>query len=126
MAGQSGGNKKTSSKLQKIHYQQYKLENRAQKNKIKKLQRHCKKFPNDEKCAERLAELKKKGGYNPRKKPLIPGSNPTTPKVVNRGCFTVLPETPGEQLSRLLGIPLPKPKTRKSKKTKITHKPKRK
>jgi len=122
---QAGGNRKTSSKLQKEHYKRYKLENRAEKNKIKKLIKHCKRFPNDKKCAERLAELKSKGGYKPRKKPLIPGSNPTEPKIINMGYFQELPETPGEQLSRLLGIPLPKPRTRKSRKTKITHKSKK-
>ena len=121
-----GGNKKTSSKRQKDHYKQYQLENRVLINKIKKLIRYCKKFPNDIKCAKRLAELKKTRKYNPRKKPLIPGSNPPRVEILNRRYSIIFPETPGEQLSRLLGIPLPKLRKRKPKKTQVTHKPKRK
>jgi len=124
MAAQSGGNKKSNSKVQKENYKTYKLVNKVQTNKIKKLERHCKNYPKDKKCAERLAELKKNGGYVPRSKPIIPGSNPTTPNpkgtpswAVPRGFKPM--ETAGEQLSRLLGIPL-KLTTRKHRKPKIT------
>lgn len=105
---QTGGNKKSSSKLQKAHYQQYKLEDRAKRNKIKKLERHCKQHPNDETGKVNLARIKKEG-YNPRSKPLVPGSN--KPSVItyqfNRSPGDIhLPQTAGEQLSKLLGIPL--------------------
>lgn len=111
MAAESGGNKKTSSKRQKEHYKTYKLVNRVQTNKIRKLERHCKNYPNDKKCAERLAELKKKGGYVPRSKPIIPGSNQTTPKPRSTPVWLIprgfkFSQTAGEQLSTLLGIPL--------------------
>lgn len=105
---------KTSSKRQKDLYSEYKVSNRVQINKIRKLERHCKAYPNDVACAARLAELKQKGGYIPRSKPLNPGSNPTTPKVRARPVqgYLHMPETAGEQLSRLLGIPLPKVRTK--------------
>lgn len=45
---------KTSSPGQKDHYKRYKAENRWEKNKVAKLKRHMKKFPNDEQTAESL------------------------------------------------------------------------
>lgn len=127
---QSGGNRKTSSKLQKVHYQSYKLNNTVLVNKKKKLERHCKAFPNDKKCAERLAELKKTGKYNPRSKPLNPGSNQTipTPKLIPSWAiphgFNPI-KTAGEQLSVLLGIPLVRTTRKSKRKTKVTIKKKK-
>ena len=99
-------------------YAVYKTENRATKNKIKKLERHCRKFPNDEVGKANLAKVIK-NGYIPRAKPLAPGSNPTVGKIVGKP-FVHVP-TPGEQLSKLLGIPLPY-STRNTAKPKVTTK----
>lgn len=124
MAG-SGGNRKSSSKRQKEHYQEYKLENRVYKNKVKKLERHCKRFPNDKESEKNLLRILK-DGYKPRSKPLVPGSNQTIPKIKVRPMpgFLHFPVTAGEQLSVLLGIPLPYKNTHK-RKPKITRKKRR-
>jgi hypothetical protein len=124
MAG-TGGNKKTSSKLQKEHYKQYKVENRAATNKINKLERPCRKFPKDETAASNLARIKKKG-YNCRKTPIVPGSNPTTPKVKFIPIGYELPKTAGEQLSELLGVPIPKQRRKAPIKPVVKHKPRKK
>jgi hypothetical protein len=118
---------KTSSKLQKVHYQTYKTTNQALTNKIKKLERHCKRFPDDEQGAINLKKAKN-GEYKPRSKPLAPGSNPTTPKIKLMQVGHVFgPKTAGEQLSELLGRPMPIVRTRRRKpKAVITHKPRRK
>jgi hypothetical protein len=97
-------------------YSVYKTENRAEKNKIKRLERHCKKHPDDEQGKINLARIKK-DGYTPRSKPLAPGSNPTIGRV-----YLTKPlhrATPGEQLSELLNIPLPK--VHKKSKPTVTH-----
>lgn len=118
----SGGNSKISSKLQKEHYKTYKLENKSRKNKIKKLERHCKRFPTDETAKKNLERIKK-DGYKCRTKPLIPGSNRPVYFTYNFNAGEIQhPQTAGEQLSNLLGIPLPVIKTTKKKKPKITHK----
>lgn len=96
--------RQTSSKG-KGTYAVYKTENKVFKNKIKKLERHCKRFPEDEVSKENLQRIKK-DGYTGRARPLVPGSNPTEPKVRLPAISHV--KTPGEQLSELLGIPLPK------------------
>jgi len=119
---ESGGNKKTSSKLQKEHYKRYQLENRVQKNKIKGLVRHCKKFTQDLMASKRLAELKKDGGYKPRSKPISPGSNPPDNYVMDSFIDIVFPKTPGEQLSELLGIPLKTPRPKQKGKTAFRYK----
>lgn len=106
----------------KESYTVYKVENRAEKNKIKKLERHCKRFPDDKEGKKNLERIKK-DGYKPRSKPLSPGSNPTIEKVVFRPNNIKHPETAGEQLSRLLGIPFSK--TKKPIKSKIIVKQKR-
>ena len=111
----------------KKQYGNYKTENRVLKNKIKKLTRHCKEFPDDEVGKENLERIKKKG-YTPRSKPLIPGSNPTIEKVRLSSKISYLfgPKTAGEQLSKLLGIPEPKYRRRaKAGKTPITIKKKK-
>ena len=53
--------KRTSNTNYKARYTGYKAQNRAEKNKIKKLERHCRKFPDDEQAAKSLAALKKSG-----------------------------------------------------------------
>ena len=120
----AGGNRKSSSKKQQENYKTYQLINKVQTNKIRKLERHCKAYPKDKACAARLAELKKKGGYIPRAKPLAPRTEPTVARIRAREGFLHHPETAGEQLSRLLGIPLPKSRTR-NKKPAISHKKRR-
>lgn len=114
-----------ASKKTKDNYTLYKTENRALNNKIRKMERHCKRFPNDKVGRENLERIKK-GDYKPRSKPLTPGSNPTTPKVrlSNEIGHMYGPKTAGEQLSALLGIPMPYIKT-KPRKPKVTHKPRR-
>lgn len=110
------------SKKGKGTYLVYKSENRALNNKIKKLERLVKKFPLDKAALNRLDELKNTRVYKPRAKPLIPGSNPTTPKikqyVLPKGL--ILAKTAGEQLSELLGIPLIRTTNKKRRKPKIT------
>jgi hypothetical protein len=112
-------------------YAEYKSDNRVFKNKVRKLERHCKSFPNDKLSQENLDKLKEKG-YTGRTRPLVPGSNPTEPSVNTvRGIIQIGhvfgPKTAGEQLSELLGIPMPKPKVyKRNTKPKITHKPRRK
>jgi len=117
---------KGSSKATKERYKAYQLDNRVYKNKVKKLIRHIKNHLNDEKGEENLARIKK-DGYKGRTKPLIPGSNPTIPRVLylNRE-DTGMPETVAEQLHRLLGVAIPKQsKSYRGKKPAIFHKKKR-
>lgn len=85
----------------------YKAENRVYKNKIRKLERHIKKFPDDEAAKENLKHIQK-SGYKGRVRPVNPGSNKTSPKNPLKGYILPKePETAGEQLARLLGISLP-------------------
>lgn len=109
----------------KKQYGTYKTENRALKNKIKKLTRHCKNHPNDEAGKENLERIKKHG-YTPRSAPREPGSNRDNPSCKYKGGDIVhgyAQKTAGEQLSELLGIPMPKPRRRKFKqKPKVAHK----
>jgi len=105
----------------KKQYASYKNEGRAHHNKVRKLQRHCKNYPEDEEAIKSLAKLKDGILYTGRTHPREPGSNqtfrpipiPKIPKV----------KTPAQQLSELLGIPVPKP--RKKFKPKVTHKQRR-
>jgi hypothetical protein len=90
----------------KGQYATYKTENRAYKNKLRKLARHAKKHPNDEENLKALDRLSDPKNFKIRTKPLVPGSNQTIPK--RRYTFVSQVETAGEQLSRLLGIPMPK------------------
>lgn len=114
------------SKKGKGTYLVYKSDNRVLINKIKKLVRHIKRFPNDELARDNLERIKS-NGYKPRAKPLIPGSNPTTPKVkqyvMPKGI--TLSKTAGEQLSELFGIPLIRTTRRPKRKAKVTVKKKR-
>lgn len=103
-----------NSKKGKGQYANYKTENRAYKNKLRKFESIVKRFPNDKKAQETLERLRK-GEYKHKQRPLVPGSNQTTPK--RRYVSISHKETPGEQLSRLLGIPMPKI-IRRRKKTK--------
>lgn len=114
---------KKSSWKGKKQYALYKSENRVYKNKLSKLERHCKQYPEDEEGKKHLERVKK-NGYKGRSKPKEPGSNQTTPKLK----LISIPylETPGEQLSRLLGIPQPRFKRRlKKAKTPVTIKKKK-
>lgn len=111
-------------------YAEYKTDGRALKNKIKKLERHCKRFPNDEVNQANLAKAKN-GEYVCRAKPFTgkvvkpEGKGGITQPKVKYLCVSIPHiKTPGEQLSELLGILLPKP--RRKFKPKITHKPRRK
>ena len=103
-----------NSKKGKGQYAAYKTENRAFNNKLRKFENIVKRFPNDKKAAETLERLRN-GEYKHRQRPLVPGSNQTTPKRSHASIPYI--ETPGEQLSRLLGIPIPK-QIRRRKKTK--------
>lgn len=98
-----------SSKKGKGSYASYKTENRGYKNKLAKLERHCKKFPDDKVGKENLERLKDPKNYTPRSKPIVGKSNKPTLKTYR---FTTgeieYPKTAGEQLSKLLGIPLRK------------------
>ena len=111
------------SKRGKGTYLDYKTNNRAEKNKIKKLERHCKLFPNDEIGKNNLASVLKKG-FKPRAKPLQARIFVTEPKVKRRDIFLVQAKTAGEQLGALLNIPVPQVKEKV--KTIIKHKPRRK
>lgn len=55
---------KSSSTGQKEHYKRYKAENRWEKNKVARLERHMKKFPEDKQAAD---ALKKPKSYNRNK-----------------------------------------------------------
>lgn len=46
--------KKTTSKHQQEEYKRYQQENRWEKNKIRRLARHCQHFPNDKQAQEKL------------------------------------------------------------------------
>lgn len=112
------GNKQKSYKGKK-QYKIYQTENRVFKNKIKKLEKHCKNYPEDKLARENLERIRKKG-YKVKSKPINPGSNKTIPPV-KLPPFKGL-KTAGEQLSELLGIPFNKYKSKISKKPKITQK----
>lgn len=123
-----------NSKKGKGLYATYKSGNSVFKNKIKKLERHVKRFPEDEQGKINLERIKK-AGYIGRAKPLVPGSNQTTAKPKFNPSLLVLtgqtghtfgPKTAGEQLSELLGRPMPRVRTKRKPKTVITHKPRRK
>jgi hypothetical protein len=110
-------------------FKKYKLENKRRKNKIRKLENHCKRFPKDEQSAKALEDIKK-NGYKDK----IVSKGNTPPTVVKiKDSFNRLwlaariPEkkkfsgrTAAEQLSELLDIPMPQPK--KKSKPRITHK----
>jgi len=117
--------KLSTSKAQKAQYAAYKAGSKVSKNKIAKLERHCKRFPKDEFNAENLERLKNKGFKYTRAKPRNPGINKDTQKVEAHSYTTGTlfeKETPGEQLSRLLGIPLRRTQYRKPGKAPITYK----
>jgi hypothetical protein len=102
-------------------YATYKSENRAYKNKILKLEKHCKKFPEDELAKENLKRLQDPKNFKQRSKPLNPGSNSPAPEIHTYAPPAPKPETAGEQLSKLLGIKLKKYRRRtKPSKTPVT------
>jgi hypothetical protein len=117
-----------SSKKGKGSYAAYKTENRGYKNKVAKLERHCKKFPKDEEGKKSLERLHDPKNYTPRSKPINPGSN--KPQVRTYSFNPVpgylhMPKTAGEQLSELLGIPLRRTTKPRKGKAPITYKKKR-
>lgn len=104
-------------------YASYKAENRVYKNKVAKLERQCKQQPNNKEAKKALERIKK-DGYKGRTRPIVPGSNPTTPKKCIPAIEYLRAKTPGEQLCELLGIkPLP---PKKKFKPVIKHKPRKK
>ena len=105
----------------KKQYKQYQTESRATKNKIRKLERHIKQHPNDEIHVKHLERIKK-SGYKIRTKPNDPGSNKVDAKIRLPRIEHV--DTPAEQLSKLLGIPIPK-RHKSTRKPKIVHKKRR-
>lgn len=109
----------------KVAAERYKLEDRSTKNKIRKLEKRIRKNPEDKGAKDALEKIKEKG-YNRRSKPLSPGSN--KPDFVGFYISNVNevehPKTAGEQLSELLGIPMPKPRKQRVK-TKFYSKKKR-
>ena len=116
---------KKSSNKGKGSYSTYKTENRGWKNKVRRLETIVRNFPNDEKAKEALEKYRKgPSTYKHRQKPLVPGSNKTIPKKIHT--FFTGSETAGEQLSRLLGIPMPKQSRKRHKvKTSVTVKKKK-
>ena len=120
MAGKKG---LRTGQAYKNAYKQYKLENRWLKNKIKKLNRHIKKFPEDAQAQEALKRIEK-GDTNRRKKPVAP--NPVKPKRIinNINCPEGI-KTAKEQLCELLGIPFKPSRPKKYAKAPIRYKKKR-
>lgn len=119
------GRAKRDSK--KNQHKAYQNDNRALTNKIAKTKKHIKKFPKDEKAAEFLEKLQL-GQWKQRTKPLVPGSNKPDLATWLAMDFSIhgpapAVQTAGEQISKLLGIPLPK--GRVISKPKIIHKKKR-
>jgi len=94
---QRGGN------AYKNGYQEYKLDNRQLKNKLRNMKRHIKKYPNDVQAQETLKKVEK-SDYGTRKKPKAP--NPVRPKspVFVKRYFESSQVPFGEQLAEVLGI----------------------
>jgi hypothetical protein len=114
------------SRKGKGSYANYKTENRAYKNKIRKLEKHCKKYPEDEVGQKNLERLRDPKNFKHRSKPHNPGTNSPNPQVYRFRPSVEGPKTPAEQLSELLGIPMPKYYRRsKPAKTPVTIKKKR-
>lgn len=114
------------SKKGKGSYAKYKTENRAYKNKIRKLERHCERFPEDEVGRKNLERLRDPKNFKPRSSPNNPGTNSPNPTVYRFRSYISISKTVAEQLSELLGIPLPKYYRRnKAAKTPVTIKKKR-
>lgn len=100
---------KQKSSKGKGSYAAYKTENRAYKNKIAKLEKHIRTYPNDEKAKENLERLKSPSNFKIRTRPHNPGSNRPKAEIHTYGSATTfIGRSAGEQLSELLGIPEPK------------------
>jgi ribosomal protein S15P/S13E len=65
-------------------YKQYKLENRAETNKIKKLEAHLKKYPKDVQAQKALVTIKKEGAKYARRKPTNRGSSDLSVKDLKK------------------------------------------
>ena len=111
---------KKSSFKGKKQYPTYKAENRVYKNKIAKLERHIKAYPEDEQAKTALARIQK-DGYTGRQRPHVAGSNPTTPgpHLIPGALNCLKAKTAGEQLSELLGISMPKPLKKRKPRVKV-------
>ena len=105
----------------------YKTNNQREKNKIRKLERHCKRHPNDKEGKKNLERIKKEG-ISDKKPPRKHGIN--TDSVIGRNPmpgFIHYPQTQtcgitaGQQLSNLLGIPLRQGKRNKRRKRAKIH-----
>lgn len=74
---------KTSNKTQKAHFATYKAEERHAKNKVRKLERHVDKTPNDEQAVKALDALVENGvSYTRSRRSVKPNS--TVQKKVKR------------------------------------------
>jgi len=119
--------KLSTSKADKKNHEAYKLGNTVERNKLRKLERHCKRFPKDEENAKNLERIKKDGFKYTRATPRNPGINKDAQKPQAYRFMVSFPgtsaESAGEQLSRLLGIPLKTPRyTNKPKKPAVRYK----
>lgn len=96
-----------AGKAYKDGYKRYQLDGRERKNKIKRLERHVKRFPDDKQAEKSLAEIRK-GNFNRRKKPI--SSNLEIHNSPIKQIYELTGDsrmTAGEQLSKLLGIVQP-------------------
>ena len=94
-------------------YLEYKNENRYKKNKIKKLERHLKKYPHDKLAEEALENFKKSGEYK-RERPRNPGINKVTGYLHFPAKARTPKQTIEERMSELFGIPIKSATVKKS------------
>lgn len=95
-------------------FKKYKSNNQRLKNKIRKIERHIKRFPDDDLAKENLARIKK-DGISDKMKPRTPGINSPGITVKPSSMPERAPKTAGEQLAELLGISLRKVRSVKTK-----------
>ncbi len=119
--------KKQKSMKGKGTYAEYRNENRYKKNKVKKLERHIKKYPNDIQAKERLAEIEKAQIEPTRGRPIKRGS--CKPKEYGilpaRGNLAERQKTALQQLAKLLELNYVEVVTKNSRHPKIIKKPRR-
>ena len=99
-------------------YKKYKTEHREIKNKIEKLERHVKRFPEDKQAENRLEIIKKErsAAYKRRCKPQT--ENPVKPQIKTYFHPDIGNSiTAGEQLAKLLGLEYSRPGKRSKKPT---------
>ena len=95
-------------------FKKYKTNNQRLKNKIRKIQHHIKKFPDDKLAKENLARIEK-NGISDKMKPRTPGINSPGVQIKCSSIPKRAPKTAGEQLRVLLGITVKKVKSVKTK-----------